>query len=832
MKASSFAFLVLAFAWMRPESVLAQAIAGGVHGGDHAPKDTVHSYNICFPADFELRTCSIPPAPKILLDELGECDFLAVQIEESKYRASGDECFKIFRTYTVMNWCAYSETCGSREDQVFVVNRDAPDFDGVLGEGVCVLVRDADKNGFPEVYYSNDLIADPGELVAVPAPCKKNAHPLWRYTQVIKVYDVERPVVQPVSAGVFPLNPATCLGNALVRFQLSDNCNGPIKLEKIELAKGKGGVLAAPSSIVSEWSWADHVKSLGGGLYEVAVNGLPVGEYELGILARDDCGNLSLQTRLPFAIEDVEAPVPVCHHGLAADLMPIEDGNSMAVVWASDLVASPVYDCHGQGPETLQGSPGQKLIHHYSINRAGSLPDPDQPSLTFTCEDAGDSVLVELHAWDTFLNHRYCQTYVYIQDNQEICVPPGGASIAGVIATPSGLPMAEVEVYANGERPAMVVTDGEGKFRFSALEKGYDYSIAPFYDKDPASGLTVRDLIMVQKHILGVEPFTNPLQWIAADVNRSGGVTVTDLAILQKVILGQKDHFPGNRSWRFLKDGYVFINPGQPLEEAFPESADFNNLEIQDTSLRFLAIKIGDVDESVLRQNLPEGRDRQDPGLSFQLPDRFLRRGEHHEVDLVLPDGLYGAEGLTMEWRLAPEMVRIREVLPGLLSTDQFAVDYGNGDLRVAAVLPGGKEQESVPLLHLVLEAQADLALSEIWRRSPRKAYAVLHMEDGEDRSLEFAFNPLFPQKNLSLRMFPNPFSEETRISFESSEEQEAGFQVWDAQGRVVLKRKTRIGPGVQEIILHSGDLPGAGMYRFSIRTTEGLFTGTLAHIH
>ncbi|MBK8879965.1 MAG: hypothetical protein IPN74_15915 [Haliscomenobacter sp.] len=252
MKAFPFASLVLALAWMQPECAFSQAIAGAVHGGDPAPKDTVRSYNICFPADFELRTCSIPPAPKILLDELGECDVLAVQIEESKYRASGDECFKIFRTYTVMNWCAYSEECGSREDQVFVVNRDAPDFDGVLGEGVCVLVRDADKNGYPEVYYSNDLVADPGELVAIPTPCKKNAHPLWRYTQVIKVYDVERPVVQQVAAGTFSMNSNTCKGNALVRFQLTDNCTGPIKLEKVELAKGKGGVLSAPCPMLPD----------------------------------------------------------------------------------------------------------------------------------------------------------------------------------------------------------------------------------------------------------------------------------------------------------------------------------------------------------------------------------------------------------------------------------------------------------------------------------------------------------------------------------------------------------------------------------------------------
>ncbi|MBK6949668.1 MAG: T9SS type A sorting domain-containing protein [Haliscomenobacter sp.] len=80
--------------------------------------------------------------------------------------------------------------------------------------------------------------------------------------------------------------------------------------------------------------------------------------------------------------------------------------------------------------------------------------------------------------------------------------------------------------------------------------------------------------------------------------------------------------------------------------------------------------------------------------------------------------------------------------------------------------------------------------------------------------------------------MFPNPFQEETRIVFEVETEQDAEFQVCDAQGRVVLIRKRRISSGVQEFFLRGEDLPGAGLYRFSIRTAEGHFTGTLGHIY
>jgi hypothetical protein len=91
---------------------------------------------------------------------------------------------------------------------------------------------------------------------------------------------------------------------------------------------------------------------LGNGNFEINVKDLAAqGTHDLIVVVRDECGNLSVSTRIPFTIADCKGPAPICINGLSIDLM--SDGNSggMMAVWASDFVASQVYDCNGPYPE-------------------------------------------------------------------------------------------------------------------------------------------------------------------------------------------------------------------------------------------------------------------------------------------------------------------------------------------------------------------------------------------------------------------------------------------------------------------------------------------------
>ncbi|PHN00535.1 hypothetical protein CRP01_41760, partial [Flavilitoribacter nigricans DSM 23189 = NBRC 102662] len=96
-----------------------------------------HKYKIKFPKDAEAN-CGTPEVDSIETEELG-CDLLAVSVKDDFFSASGDECYKIFRTYSVINWCEYDGI----SDPV-VVSRDE-DCDGKPGdEDVWVIVMTMD----------------------------------------------------------------------------------------------------------------------------------------------------------------------------------------------------------------------------------------------------------------------------------------------------------------------------------------------------------------------------------------------------------------------------------------------------------------------------------------------------------------------------------------------------------------------------------------------------------------------------------------------------------------------------------------------------------------
>lgn len=60
----------------------------------------------------------------------------------------------------------------------------------------------------------------------------------------------------------------------------------------------------------------------------------------------------------------------------------------------------------------------------------------------------------------------------------------------------------------------------------------------------PLEGVTTMDIILIQKHILGIKSLDSPYKIIAADVNNSQSITASDIAEIRKLILGVIESFP------------------------------------------------------------------------------------------------------------------------------------------------------------------------------------------------------------------------------------------------------------------------------------------------
>ncbi len=78
-----------------------------------------------------------------------------------------------------------------------------------------------------------------------------------------------------------------------------------------------------------------------------------------------------------------------------------------------------------------------------------------------------------------------------------------------------------------------------------------------------------------------------------------------------------------------------------------------------------------------------------------------------------------------------------------------------------------------------------------------------------------------FSQETVTeLKSAPNPFREQTTISFESSQEQGVFLIVRNVLGRMVYKKAFYTGVGERKITFERGNLP-SGMYIYTIQSKD-----------
>ncbi|NBC05878.1 MAG: hypothetical protein GVY26_01640 [Bacteroidetes bacterium] len=283
--------------------------------------------------------------------------------------------------------------------------------------------------------------------------------------------------------------------------------------------------------------------------------------------------------------------VPLECSPTATELLPADtngdgtvDGMAAALA-ATDLLASSADAC----PAT------------FSINRAGHANHPDQDSIFFSCQDLGINEL-KLWRYDTAGNTQTCLTYVLISDPWGSC-PGEPLSLMGGVETPDGTPVPNVRVELFGEDTEVDSTDNEGEFRlYDAYFSSGDVLLQLKRGGDDLNGVSTLDLVLMSKHILGLQPFDSHYDYIAADINRSGSVTVLDIIQLRKLILSQADDSPHDFSWRFVPQ-HSLLWPGGADGSNIPDSFDLTPLlsEIPPgLTVDFVAVKVGDLDGSVI----------------------------------------------------------------------------------------------------------------------------------------------------------------------------------------------------------------------------------------
>ncbi|MBV6438843.1 MAG: hypothetical protein DYG98_11940 [Haliscomenobacteraceae bacterium CHB4] len=174
-------------------------------------------------------------------------------------------------------------------------------------------------------------------------------------------------------------------------------------------------------------------------------------------------------------------------------------------------------------------------------------------------------------------------------------------SVSGNVQTHWGQPMPNVKMTITGGASATVYTDSAGNYTFTNIPVGGNYTVAASLDTNDLNGVSTFDLVLMSKHILGLEPLDSPWKIIASDANKSNSVTTFDIVEIRKLILGIYTVYPNNTSWRFFPLAASFPDPGQPFSGNLPpEVISILNLQGDYTGGNFRGVKTGDANNTAL----------------------------------------------------------------------------------------------------------------------------------------------------------------------------------------------------------------------------------------
>lgn len=294
-----------------------------------------------------------------------------------------------------------------------------------------------------------------------------------------------------------------------------------------------------------------------------------IGEYNMTYQANDNCGNNGFCETLVKVI-DCKKPTPFCKDGLIIEI----DEDSVIIVNAHILNDGSFDNCDGE------------LIFSFSTDISDSLA-------LFNCSTLGFQS-VDIWVTDASGNQDFCETSVFVEDNNLIC--SGEPLISGVVMTSAADSIPDVSIHLNNHLDS-ATTNIAGEYQIP-FTPGQDYSITADKSGNPLNGITTYDIVLISKHILGIKILDDPYKIIAADANLSNTVTTADIVTLRKLILQINTEFPSGQSWRFIDRNHVFPNPNNPFETVIPEFINFNNLgqEVKDADL--IGVKIGDINFS------------------------------------------------------------------------------------------------------------------------------------------------------------------------------------------------------------------------------------------
>ena len=851
-------------------------------------------YFVRFPNDVIVSTCDGTGnygAPTFFGED---CELLGVSFEDEIFTVVPDACFKIERTWTVINWCTFNPNLPC-------INVPNPNPNATTNNPANLPGVVVSPLGTPTPWNPTVVKINPTDPTATNYSTFYDANAnCYRYKQIIKIIDTQDPVATcPASPVEFcdltPNDPQLwnqmywwdnsiashdlCEGEADLTITATDSCSaanvnfryllfldldGDNVMETVVSSTNLPGVNnvqfgnAANANYAGgtprafdgrpvplnqqyrfglDWTTSGKVATAkvrfdnlqspialpgtGNNVMQGVIPQLPYGTHKIKWFVEDGCGNETI-CEYTFVVKDCKKPTVVCLNGLSVNIMPTQ----MITLWASDFLQYTEDNCTPANQLKIAIRKSADATPGFPVDAQGN----PITNINFTCDELGTQ-LVKLWSIDKAGNADFCETYVIVQDNMGNCPPSANAAkVAGVLATEAanGVEEGNVEIVGSGNGiPSFTfttMTGASGNYNFNAIPLSSNSTVTPTKDDNPLNGVSTYDLVLISKHILGIESLSSPYKMIAADANKSGSITTFDIVEIRKLILGIYNELPNNTSWRFVDKSYSFPNANNPFQAPFAEVKSISNILSNKFNEDFVSVKVGDVNGNAIANAAMATEDRSAGTLLFDVDDRAVTVGETFTVSLIAAEQVSG-----YQFTMNHPGLEVVDITPGANMT---AGNFGIFADAITTSFDGANLGEFAVTFRATKSGQLSEMLSVSSRITKAEAYPASAKATAGKLDVAFRFNngATSTIAGVGFELYqnqPNPFVNKTFIGFhlpaEASAQAGATIQVtlsiFDETGRMVYNQKGTFAKGYNTIAIDKALLNTVGMLYYKLET-------------
>lgn len=593
----------------------------------------------------------------------------------------------------------------------------------------------------------------------------------WRHTQVIMLENTVAPEFDELCEEKTLCTYGECAGQIEYEKTATDDCT---------LTEDLNWTYRVDIDNDGTWDLGPYFTNKLSGVY-------PNGTHRVAWTVEDGCGNMTSCEEI-IIVKDCKKPTPLCITQLATVVM---NQVGMVTVCAEDFNLGNCDDCPTGSYDNC--TPSEELIYSFS-------GDVEDSCRTYTCDSLPNGqqkfFTVEMWVTDQAGNQDYCTVYLDLQDNEGNACPDTivGSTVSGLVYDPFNSPLSNVELKLETNEGVKLFnySNSNGKYEFENVNEDIDYTLSANLETEYLLGVTTLDLVLIQKHILGIKTFDKPYKYIAADANKSRTVSASDILTIRKVILGQKEDFGnGNKSWGFVRDGSD-IRENKQILSVWNDEFDLNEFTYG-SSINWVGVKVGDINnssKSLLESGLIEGRNTST--TTMILNDKSYTNNQKVKVDVSFAD-MKELVGGQFTLNFDTDKLSFSKIIPNesLINSNSFGLTKVlDGNIAVSWVKPENIEYTSDLLFSVVFNAKSNNTIAnsitlsnnitkiEAYNSNLEILDIVLNYRDSNDYNSEYTL----------YQNSPNPFNNQTTVLFDIPKDQEATITFTDITGRVLKK--------------------------------------------